>query len=256
MSARIIGGLALTSATVYGTQYLNNLPAYHPTPSSLVQNVIPLLRASVSGLAGHRYDSPETFNSEHRALIGEGPDHVANVNASLNERGIGISDSECVLIDSQFRLGVMPGSPLDSALEYHISGSFYDSYQHDLKQGEVLSELADDYQITQIRLNASNNLLGSYLHSAFDRAKVTTVNVIDTINLDNDELVMYSLRHHEQRDKAISQISEALEHSSQHGDIKQRCISFREKMSFFRGVQEDTQLEQNNQTTPATTNHI
>jgi len=251
MSARIVRGVVIAGATAYGAKRLQDLPPYCPTPISLVQNVMPLLSASVSGIVGYRYERPETFNSKHRALIAEGPDHVANVNASLNERGIEISDTECVLIDTQSRLGVVPGSPFDSALEYVISESFYDSYQRDIEQGQALSDVANEYQMTQVRLNASNNLLGSYLHAVFDKAKVIALGVSETLHLEEHEVAEYGIRHSEQKFEAIALCEKALKATAQYGDIKERCAAFRQKLVFFRAGQEDTQLDQSEQVTPS-----
>lgn len=235
-SSRLFINLGLTTATVgYGLYCEQFAQPYAPTPSSYFTNLTPLLQASLSGMISHRYPELSEYNSPERTLLADGPDHVANVNSVLSERGIDINKLEFILIDSQFRMNIEPGTPLDAAFEQRIAESFEDSYQKNLHTGSILQEVASKQQMESLRIEASNNKLGSNLHGFFNRTKSTARFIVETLATDEDQIAYKAMKYYQEKDKALIHIDQALENANQQADSKQASSDFREQMRILRG---------------------
>ena len=209
--------------------------SYEPTPYSYAQNLLPLVAASTLGLANYRYSTENSnFCSQERRMLSNGPDHVANVNATLNERGIHISPEEYILIQSQFELDIIPGSSLDRAFEEKISSSFYDSYEQNILKGEVLNDIGSKEQLEQFRVESTNNKLGWLLHSGFNRLKSNSFLISENIATDNDQVLFEHMQYQKEKITSTNQIDRALLETSSHSDAVQRCNFFKERLQELR----------------------
>jgi predicted amino acid-binding ACT domain protein len=186
--------------------------------------------AAISGFCNQRYPDGEKSYSEKRQLLADGPNHVANVNAVLNERGIDIGWIELTLIEAQISMNIELGTPLDAAFEQRISESFYNSYIKDIHLALIVEPGADDDQLAQIREKAANNRLGAGLHGFFSTAKTSIINSVDAISLDEEQVALTAEEFSQKKEAYLVLIEKALEYASQFEDPQEYCAAFKEKL--------------------------